>query len=169
MNCPVCERQMAQSTGDHNYKESGLDNVTLKGIELYTCDCGEKLVSIPCIPELHTLIGERLLKKLSILNGKEVRFLRKNIGLRANIFAEILGVDRSTVSRWENGKQKMEKAHDRLIRVTYANLKGVDAEAAKDLITGIFPGIKTESDGEVPVLLLVNDWANQSACKKIEP
>jgi transcriptional regulator with XRE-family HTH domain len=40
--------------------------------------------------------------------------------LKINDFAQLLGVDRVTVSRWENGHEKPSRSVDRLVRLTYA-------------------------------------------------
>ena len=53
-------------------------------------------------------------------NFAEIRFLRKNLHLKINEFAQLLGVDRVTVSRWENEHEKPSRSADRLIRLTYA-------------------------------------------------
>ena len=105
--------------------ESGLDNIYLEDICVYRCKCGEFFPSIPGIIDLHTIIGQILIKKTTALNGKEILFLRKNIGLNARTFAEYVGIDKSTFSRWENGQQKLAKPNDRLIRLIYANVKGL--------------------------------------------
>jgi len=77
MKCSTCQNQMKYAkTREYRYLESGLDNVILSGIDIFQCACGEEVVSIPSIDELHTLIGLRLVKKDSLLNGKEICFLR---------------------------------------------------------------------------------------------
>lgn len=66
------------------------------------------------------LIGQSILLKPTSLNGAEIRFLRKNLYLKINEFAQLLGVDRVTVSRWENEHEKPSRSADRLVRLTYA-------------------------------------------------
>lgn len=66
------------------------------------------------------LIAESILLKPTSLNGAEIRFLRKNLYLKINEFAQLLGVDRVTVSRWENEHEKPSRSADRLVRLTYA-------------------------------------------------
>ena len=60
-----------------------------------------------------------LIKKASSLTGKEIRFLRKELLLKANELATVLGVTKVTVSRWENDKEKIGLTTDRLIRLFY--------------------------------------------------
>lgn len=134
---------MLLSQVDHHYKESGLDNVFLMNIDSYNCDeCNEKVVCIPELGELSRAIGRALLKKPSLLNGKEIRFLRKNMGLKALQLKEMIGIDNSTISRWENGTQKIAPSHDRLIRVVYANFMGIPGRQIKSLITDRFKNIE---------------------------
>ena len=57
MKCPNCRRTMETRRENHRYAESGLDNVFLEGIEIHTCECGERIVSIPKLAELHEVIA----------------------------------------------------------------------------------------------------------------
>ncbi|MDR3555186.1 MAG: type II toxin-antitoxin system MqsA family antitoxin [Syntrophobacteraceae bacterium] len=105
----------------HHFLESGLDNVHLTNVEIGICsECGEKIVSIPHSTELMKLIAESILLKPANLDGAEIRFLRKNLHLKINEFAQLLGVDRVTVSRWENAHEKPSRSIDRLVRLSYA-------------------------------------------------
>ncbi|MDM8516911.1 helix-turn-helix domain-containing protein [Desulfobacterales bacterium HSG16] len=135
MKCYACRKEgMTCEVKRHKYVESGLDNVTLEGIEVYTCpDCG-KMPSIPAVPELHTVIGQYLINTESALSGREIRFLRKNSGLSTTIFAKNIGVDKATVSRWENGIQKPSGSHDRLVRLMYMVMKGFPAKESQDTV-----------------------------------
>ncbi len=120
--CPTCgSGHFVFKKTHHHFLESGLDNVHLTNVEIGTCaNCGEKIVSIPHSTELMKLIGESVLLKPTNLNGAEIRFLRKNLHMKINDFAQLLGVDRVTVSRWENGHEKPSRSVDRLVRLTYA-------------------------------------------------
>jgi len=106
--------------GEYHYTESGLPNVWLSGVEVFECDCGEKFAFIPCLEELHKLIGKTLIKKEDQLSGSEIRFLRKHLMLRSKDFAKELGVRDVTVSRWENGASQPPETVDKLIRLFYA-------------------------------------------------
>lgn len=135
---------MSCKEGTHHYTESGLDNVVLERVEICQCEnCDEEIVRIPAMPELNSAIGEVLIKQESILSGKEIRFLRKNMGLSATQLTKIMGVSNEAISRWENGKQKISKTHDRLIRAIYAINKGLSHEKAKSLIEVSFTEINS--------------------------
>jgi len=63
MKCRKCKGRMTKTADDHRYRESGLENVVLKGIDIFRCDCGERVISVPRVPELNALIGETLIQK----------------------------------------------------------------------------------------------------------
>ena len=121
MNCPTCRQTGKIHKGKYHYTESGLQNVWLMGVEIFACGCGENFAFIPCVQELHKLIAQILLKQENQLSGREIRFLRKHMRMKAKDFAERLGVKNVTVSRWEQGETIPPKTIDRLIRFFYAS------------------------------------------------
>jgi len=137
MKCLDCNKDMTVSKEVYHYTESGLDNVYLENVEIYRCECGEEFASIPAIIELNSVIGLNLIKKKTYLNGSEIRFLRKNAGLTAKSFAAYIGVNKSTLSRWENNKQDIDKSNDRLVRLVYANMKGIPQEEIRSFLKEI--------------------------------
>ena len=142
MICPNCNSETVCTKDKHHYIECGLNNVFIDSIDVCKCTCGEKLVIIPAMPELHSQIGIALVKKKALLNGKEIRFLRKNMGLTATKLSKIIGVEIETISRWENGKQAITKPHDRLLKLVYSNIKGVPTDKIKHLIEEDFEEIE---------------------------
>jgi transcriptional regulator with XRE-family HTH domain len=131
IKCPRCEQAIHGKIGNHEYKESGLDNVYLTNITMYDCTCG---VSIPLISRsayLDDLIAETLITKPALLNGKEIRFLRKNMCLSSKIFAKKLGIENTTLSKWENDTQHHRESYDRFIRSLFLIYKGVKKDILK--------------------------------------
>ncbi len=150
--CPTCGSDRFTFTrAHHHFLESGLDNVHLTNVEIGMCgDCGEKIVSIPHSTELMGLIGESILLKPTNLNGAEIRFLRKNLHLKINEFSQLLGVDRVTVSRWENGHERLSRSTDRHIRLTYA----VEAKLNEQMMEAIRRNLRTEeTDSRIDYLI----------------
>jgi putative zinc finger/helix-turn-helix YgiT family protein len=129
VKCPTCHgTNVTVRRGDHHFPESGLSNVYLIDAEIIECnDCGEKLVPIQRPVELMDCLARDILLKDSLLTGGEIRFIRKNLGLKIAQFAELLDVDRVTVSRWENQHERPSKHADRLIRLAYDKVKKVEA------------------------------------------
>jgi len=103
----------------YQYRESGLDYVYLIGVLQYKCTCGETFVEIPRINELHLLIGKNIICKKEYLTGNEVRFLRKELGMKSKDVAAALSIEPETYSRWENGKQSVAACHDKTLRMIY--------------------------------------------------
>jgi len=161
MKCRKCKGRMTKTADDHRYRESGLENVVLKGIDIFRCDCGERVISVPRVPELNALIGETLIQKDSPLAGSEIRFLRKNMGLTGKRLSEIMGIDNATISRWESNSQKPAKAHDHFIRLLYITEKRVAADQVMQIIESVFPGIKQESKKMPDMILNPTAWTTR--------
>jgi putative transcriptional regulator len=104
----------------YHYIESGLP-VVLHGITQYQCtECGEIFAALPNVKKLHRAIGDDICRqKKSLLVAEEIKFLRKELRLKAKELAAILGVTDSTVSRWETGKKQIGEGQDRLLRSIY--------------------------------------------------
>jgi putative zinc finger/helix-turn-helix YgiT family protein len=104
----------------YNFIESGL-TVILLGIPHYVCEsCDEEFVSIPNPEQLHKMIAMDICKnKKALLLPEEIRFLRKELYLKAKDLARSLGVDSATLSRWETGKRPIGEGYDRLLRAFY--------------------------------------------------
>lgn len=116
-NCRACNGEMQLVRRDYPFKESGLDNVLLKDIEVLVCkQCGTAAPRIPRLNDLMRTIVVGLIAKPSELNGDEVRFLRKFMDETIEQFARKLGVHRSHLSRVENGSLAISKQTDRLAR-----------------------------------------------------
>ncbi len=135
--CIECGEPTKRKVDAYQYFESGLDNVLLQNIPVYECDCGAKYPSIFRIGYLNELIGEALLEKQSLLSGKEIKFLRKNLYLSSKKFAQTLGIGITTLSKWENEKQHHSGPNDRLIRALYLVYKGIKNDIAQKILKKI--------------------------------
>lgn len=162
-NCLRCGEVYQTSIGDYHYLESGLDNLWLCDIEIYRCKCGES-AAIPQPLNIHRTIAKALLMRKTPLSGKEIRFLRKHMGMKAIEFAKRLGVDNSTVSRWENGKDNPSDAADRVIRLSCAVRLGYYDEA-KQVFDDIFPEIGPDNP-TVPIFIAANHLGKFSCVKE---
>ena len=124
MICLDCKKRMKKIRTDYQYKESGLTGVMLGKITAYKCpNCGEVYPIIPNIKRLNELVAQELINKKSLLTGNELVFLRKEMKVKAKDLAEMLGVTKVSVSRWENEREPVGPACDRLIRLLYRNTK----------------------------------------------
>lgn len=120
MKCYKCGRaDLRAEQGVHDYRASGLPYpVVLVGVPLEKCPaCGEEVVTIPDPEGLHHLLGLMIVKFDRPILPQEIRFLRKLLNKSAEDMGDLMGVDEKTLSRWENGKQKMGKVAERLLRL----------------------------------------------------
>ena len=161
IKCPNCGRKQDTFIGEYKYLESGLDNVIIRGIEIFQCSCGEHSAFIPRIMEIHKAIAKCLIEQMRPLAGREMRFLRKNMGMKALELARFVGVDKATISRWENDKEKHSDIVDRYIRLLYANRMNMTQEAnilATDLLSAI-----DSTHPKLPIFLMA-DQLGHFAC-----
>ncbi len=120
MKCTMCEndQELKFHSKTHKYKESGLENVILHGVlEAHCPKCGEIYLNFGNLEELHKIIAMQLIKKATLLIGKEIRFLRKYLGYSGSVFSKLVGYEVAHLSRIENGKSPVQEVFDRLIRV----------------------------------------------------
>jgi putative zinc finger/helix-turn-helix YgiT family protein len=164
MRCPNCNSEMSCAISSYVYTECGLDNVCLEGVEICNCSCKEQIVSIPRMPELHNLIGLHLIKKKSLLDAKEIRFLRKNMGLTGINLARRLGVDNATISRWETGKNPITNAHDRSLRLVYSIIKGIKTEEIRHLLEDEFVEIQPNLTPSPIYNIPLDHWSSSDLC-----
>ncbi len=130
--CAICGGSLAVVKDQpYKYTQSGLD-VILIGIPQYTCNsCGERFTPIPNPENLHRIIALDICKnKKALLLPDEIKFLRKELHLKAKDLARVMGADPSVVSRWENGKKPIGEANDRLLRAIC--LAGIDDTCQSD-------------------------------------
>jgi putative transcriptional regulator len=121
MKCERCGKAATVRKGQtYQYVESGLDNVYLENIEVRACkSCGDRSPRIASINKLHDTIARALVLKPYPLSGRDIRFLRQHLGLKAREWAALMPVDVTTLSRWESGEQKIGPQSDSLIRLLY--------------------------------------------------
>ena len=120
MKCYQCGRaELRRETGVHEYEMSGLPYpVILIGVPIERCPaCGEEAVTIPDPEGLHRLLALTIVEADRPILGGEIRFLRKLLDKSAENLASLMGIDVKTLSRWENGRQKMGPVAERLLRL----------------------------------------------------
>lgn len=101
----------------YQFRESGLDNVVLKGITVIKCPkCKNVDPVIPRINDLMRSLAIAVVAKPYRLKGAEVRFLRKYLHMNGEEFARLIHVDRTHLSKWENDEDRVGDQSDRLIR-----------------------------------------------------
>ena len=123
-NVCECGEKSRVVRGDYLFVESGLDNVLLRKAKLLKCNqCGSVTPLLSNINQLMQVIACALVLKPSELAGKEIRFLRKYIGLTGEQFGRKLGLTKEHISRIENEKHPVGPQTERLIR--YVSISAV--------------------------------------------
>ena len=98
----------------------GIKGIVIVGgvVKHHICDnCGDVGLTIPDLPGLIAAAAVARVRMPWKLNAKEVRFLRKALGLSAKELADKLEVTPETVSRWENGKAPIGPSNEKLLRM----------------------------------------------------
>jgi|ERR1700722_2807746 len=94
-------------------------------IELIDCPMkkvlGEWVLDIN-LAALQRFVFQALIHKPYPLTGKEVRFMRKFLGLSTTEFGEKLGVSHATVVKWENEKTGIGPSQETYIRLFLCEL-----------------------------------------------
>ena len=129
--------EMKERRGTTTLEESGVE-IELRDVRIFSCDkCG---VETPAIPKMEALFREashRLAEAPNRLGPKEIRFLRKYLALSGRDFAAKMGVDHTTVSKWErvDEPQDMGKVAERLLRVLVLTSQPVESYPLEQMAT----------------------------------
>ncbi len=118
MYCLKCKTsKMDKARNSHHYTQCGLDNVWLVNWEGFFCpSCNMFVAVLPEASILVSLIAYRLLVLERHLNGDEILFLRKLLGLKPFTLADVLCIDKSKLVRWENNKDTIDPLSDKKLR-----------------------------------------------------
>lgn len=118
MKCAECGTEMKDGITDYDYAISGLNNVVLKGIPVSNCPhCGEEEIGIPNPFELQELLSQIIARQPQRLKPEEIRYLRTYLEFSGIEFSKVIAVTPETVSRWENGHEKMSVMSERFLRL----------------------------------------------------
>jgi putative transcriptional regulator len=118
MRCE-CGHETTERRGNVVMDEGGV-KITLEEVRIFTCPrCGEEAHAIPRMEALFREVAATLARKRERLMPQEIRFLRKHLGLSGREFARKMGVDPTTVSKWERQEepQAMGPQAERVLRL----------------------------------------------------
>jgi len=129
---------MINSAGNapYHYTESGLDNVLVYGITPIVDDEGDNVVIIENINGLHHAIALTIVGRNGLLSGKELRFLRTEMGLTQAELAKCIHKEPITVGRWERGESEIESNAETVIRLLAKERLNLKLEASVEALTG---------------------------------
>ncbi len=115
--CVECGRPQKPVRGAVPYPESGLDNVQLMNVPIWRCENGHEEVEIPDVEQLHDLLAHQIVRQPTPLSSRDIRFLRKRLGLSARDFASRMGWTPEWQSQLENAHQAATRTADLLMRL----------------------------------------------------
>jgi transcriptional regulator with XRE-family HTH domain len=119
------------------YTECGLDNVFIEGVNFVVDDMGEETISVPNINGLHHAIATGIVAKKSSLTGRELRFLRTEMGMTQAELALTVHREPLSISRWERGEvAEIDPNAESLIRLLAKETLGLEVDASVREIAG---------------------------------
>jgi|SRR5690606_27859472 len=121
--------------GVYHYTECGLDNVFIEGMNQVQDHAGDETFDIPAIGQLHSVIAEGIVMLPSKMSGKELRFLRTEMGLTQEKLAEVLKLTPLTVGRWEREEVPIKDAAEMLIRLMAVEQLHLEVELNVDTVS----------------------------------
>ena len=163
IRCTHCNEEARVLRGTYRFVESGLSSVVLAGIEIARCPkCGNEDPIIPRVNELMRLLALAVIRKPSRLHGEDVRFLRKYTGRNGKDFAKLLGLDPTTLSKWERNHWRPGPGSDRLVRLVAVALGEGLEEILNELVSSTFPRIKDPCE-DIPIKIDSENMSYQYA------
>lgn len=161
MKCYSCGKNtQIRKVQKYQYTGTGLENIFLDNIEVRFCrKCEMESPLIPRILTLHNTIGYAIVCKNNPLNGREIRFLRKNLRIKSQDWAKLLRTDKSVYSRWENG-QDISPQSDLLIRYLYLRL--LEEKKELRLEKKIVENLSEMTDGNTAIVIDVEQIEDYS-------
>lgn len=121
---------------DYEYKASGLDNVTLIGVQIVHDDEGDPCVAIKNVNGLNKAIAEAIVNSRRCISGKELRFLRTLMGMTQAELAGNVNKDTQSVGRWEREEHPIDANAETLIRFMAREKLGLQLDAPISEVTG---------------------------------
>jgi DNA-binding transcriptional regulator YiaG len=130
---------------EYRYTESGLDNVTIKGMSIPIDDAGEEVYSIPNVLGLHKVIAHAIVVSECGITPKELRYLRTEMELTQAELASLLKLDHQTVGRWERGETPIDQNAEFVIRMLAVEKLEIDLELkVEEVLQRCIPSARCE-------------------------
>lgn len=114
---------------EYRYTECGLDNVIIDGLDPIVDDDGDIVHSIPNIAGLHRVMARVIVDHAKGISGKELRFLRTEMGMTQAELAKMVHREHLTVGRWERGEIDIDNNAEVLIRIHASKKLDLDVKA----------------------------------------
>ncbi len=112
------------------YTQCGLDNVEIHGLPPMVDDSGEKVYEIPNVNGLHKAIAKSIVDRPAGMTGKELRFLRTEMGMTQAELASVLQRDAQSIGRWERGEVAIDQTAELVVRMLVVQNLNLDMSPA---------------------------------------
>lgn len=143
-----------------DYKACGVDGVQLlNGFEIVEDDDGfGGGYSVQDVDSLHKQIGLSLALMRPTLTHKDIKFLRKQLGLTQSELAKKLGLESQMIGRYERNEHPISGPAERLLRILYISDQWPEAQA--DIMT-VVTRLHADDDLERGVYNLVFERSHE--------
>lgn len=121
----------------YRYTECGLDNVFVYGVEPAIDDHGKKVFGVDNINGLHREISHTIVTQNAAMTGKQLRFIRTEMGLTQAELAKLVHKEPLTVGRWERDENPIDENADTLIRLIAIERIGLDPKISVEELSGL--------------------------------
>ena len=118
-----------------HYTASGLDNVTLVDLRVCTDDDGDESITIPNINDLHRAIARTIVGRSSGMSGRELRFLRTEMGFTQAELADKVKREGLAIGRWERSEIPIEPNAEAIIRLIAIERLGLKLDAGAEEVS----------------------------------
>lgn len=136
--CSSCGKEALVKNIDYRFDEIGIP-VLLTDIDVISCPhCGNIDPIIPDLNGLMHVIAFATISQSCKMSGHEIRFLRKYLGMNGRKFSELLHIDPTTLSKWENGEDEIGPQSDRLIRLLASTISNDLRPKSEALVEAIW-------------------------------
>lgn len=116
MRCMECGKEMQFTTAPMSESYRG-EQITVKGIEHYICECGNDEMTAAEATKLAHALASQYAKTHELLSPSDIKDLRSDLGLTQHEFESLLGVSKPTASRWENGASQQSITANNLMKL----------------------------------------------------
>lgn len=135
------------------YAECGLDNVIIEGLEPVRDDEGDLVYTIPNVAGLHRAIARAIVMHEKGMSGKELRFLRSEMGMTQAELAKAVHREPLTVGRWERGEIEIDSNAEALTRLLAVQRLGLQIEEDIEALSSrCVPTVESQ-----PIVIIAND------------
>lgn len=117
MRCMECGGVLIETVENVTTTFKG-ESFRVEGVPHYKCEsCGSVEYDADAMEKMTAEVNELYRKRKGLLSPSEVKQVRKMLGLTQEEFQALLGVGKTTVSRWERGRIVQGKPEDNLMRL----------------------------------------------------